>query len=253
MPIRFECMNSCMAVIDIDLGGRNTFNIPEMNELIRIFKEDIEKELDLRVVLIKSSNHDFFATGPSIKELKTLDKNGARYYITVLSMMIEHIQKASVPVICVVKGIVTGIGFDIVSSADFRFASKDAVFADVSSKYGLLSPSSIALRLSFLIGVQRATEITLSGKDYSSDDLYKFNYLTNVFASDEIDKKVDDFVNGFKKLSIDSLNLKRRFFTNLWKNYSESYQFPIGDMFSELLENGKDWKKSSLTFDNESL
>lgn len=253
MPIRFECKNSCVAVIDIDLGGRNTFNIPEMNELIRIFKEDIEQELDLRIILIKSSNHDFFATGPSIKEIEAIDKDGARYYITVLSMMIEHIQKASVPVVCVVKGAVTGIGFDIVSAADFRFAGKDAVFADISSKYGLLSPSSIALRLSYLIGVQRATEIILSGRDYSGDDLYKFNYLTNVFTSDEIDEKVDDFVNRFGKLSIDSLNLKKKIFTDLWKNYSENSRFPIGDVFSELLKNGKDWKKASLDFSNESL
>lgn len=253
MSIRFECKNSCIALIDIDLGNRNTFNIPEMNELIKIFEEHIEKELDLKAILIKSSNLDFFATGPAIKEIENLDKDGARYYITILNMMTKHIQESSVPIICVVKGTVTGIGLDIVSSADFRFAIKDSVFADVSSKYGLLSPSSMALRLSFLIGVQRAKEIILSGKDYSGEDMYNFNYLTNVFSPDEIDKRVNDFLNGFKELSIDSLRLKKRFFIDLWKNYIKNNQFPMDDIFSELLRSGKDWKKALSNSNNKIL
>lgn len=253
MPIRFECKNSCIAVIDMDLGDKNTFNISEMNELIKIFEEHIEKELDLKAILIKSSNPAFFATGPAVKEIENLDKDGARYYITILNMMTKHIQESSVPVICVVKGTVTGIGLDILSSADFRFASKDSVFADVSSKYGLLSPSSMAVRLSFLIGVQRAKEIILSGKNYSGEDLYNFNYLTNVFSSDEIDKKADDFLNGFKELSVDSLRLKKRFFIDLWKNYLKNNQFPMDDIFSELLRSGKDWKKALLNSGNKNL
>ncbi|RZD14637.1 MAG: enoyl-CoA hydratase/isomerase family protein [Candidatus Acidulodesulfobacterium ferriphilum] len=253
MPIRFECKNSCVALIDIDLGNKNTFNISEMNELIKIFEEHIEKELDLKAILIKSSNADFYATGPAVKEIKNLDKDGARYYITILNRMTKHIQESPVPVICVVKGAVSGIGFDIVSSADFRFALKDTVFADVSSKYGLLSPSSIALRLSFLIGVQRAKEIILSGKDYSGRDLYNFNFLTNIFDADEIDTRVDDFLNKFKELSIDSLRLKKRFFIDLWKNYIKNNQFPVDDIFSELLKSGKDWKKLLAGSENKTL
>ncbi len=248
MPINFDCKSSRIALIDIDLGGKNTMNLPEISEIIRIFEDSIEKELDLKAILIKSSNPDFFATGPEIKDIAGLDKDGARHYIRVLNTMVKHIAESPVPVICAVKGSVSGTGLDIVSSCDFRLAEKKSVFADFSSKFGILSPSYLSLRLSFLIGVQRACEMILSSKIYSAGDLYRFNYLTDLFNIEEFDKGIGDFLNGFKELSADSLRLKKRIFVDLWKNYLKNNLFPIEEIFSELLKDGKDWKESASNF-----
>lgn len=253
MPIRFDCKSSCVAEIDIDLGGKNSFNIKEINELIKIFEANIEKEIDLKAILIKSSNPDYFATGPEIKEIAGLDKEGARYYVTVLNVMAKHISESPVPSICAVKGAVSGIGLDIVSSCDFRLAEKKSTFADLSSKYGILSPSYIALRLSFLIGAQKTKEILLRSKSYSADDMFKFNYLSDVFDDEDFEKNVNAFIEDFKNLSIDSLRLKKRIFIDLWKNYLKNNQLPAEEIFSELLKEGKDWKKSVTDFYNNSL
>lgn len=253
MPIKFELKTKWLAQINFDLNEKNTFNISWINELIRLFEEHIEKEPDIKAVLIKSSNQDFFATGPDIKEIAGLDKDGARYYITLLNVMAKHITESSVPVICAIRGLVSGIGLDIVSSCDFRLAEKKSVFADLSSKYGILSPSWIALRLAFLTGIQRAKEIILTSKSYSAGDLYRFNYLTDLFSSEELDKGVEDFLNGFEKLSVDSLRIKKRIFTDLWKKYLENNQLPVTEIFSELLSEGTDWKNSKFNFINDSL
>jgi len=244
MPIKFDRKNGYTAEIDIDLGGKNTFGIAEMNELIKIFEGNIEKEIDLKAILIKSSNPDYFATGPEIKKISELDRDGARYYVTVLNVMCRHISESPVPVICAARGTVSGIGLDIASSCDFRLAEKRAVFADLSSKYGIMSPSYLALRLAFLIGVQRAKEIVLSSKIYSAGDLYRFNYLTDLFSADEFDKGVENFLDDFKELSADSLRLKKRIFIDMWKDYLKNNRFPAEEIFPELLKEGKDWKKS---------
>jgi enoyl-CoA hydratase len=253
MPIRYNCKDNCVGEIDIDLGGKNRFNIKEINELIKIFESNIEKEVDLKAVLIKSSNPDYFATGPEIKEISGLDKDGARYYVTLLNVMAKHISESAVPVICAVKGEVSGIGLDVVSSCDFRFAEKKATFSDVSSKYGILPPSYLSIRLAFLIGVQRAKEIIISSKKYSAGDLYRFNYLTDLFNAEEFDNGLENFLNAFKELSIDSLRLKKRIFADLWKNYLRSNQFPTEEIFYELLKDGKDWKKTVLDSKGKSL
>ena len=256
MPIRFERISSYAAEIDIDLGGKNTFDITEINELIKIFEGNIEKEIDLKAILIKSSNPDYFATGPTIKEIAKLDKDGARYYVTVLNVMCRHIAESPVPVICAVKGIVSGIGLDIASSCDFRLAEKKSTFVDLSSKYGILSPSYLALRLAFLIGTQKAKEIILSSKNYSAEELYRFNYLSEVFDADVFDGGVAGFLKDFTGLSIDSLRLKKRIFIDLWKNYLKNNKFfteEIEEIFSELLKEGKDWKKSISDLNNHSL
>lgn len=253
MPIRFERRSGYAAEIDIDLGGKNTFDITEMNELIKIFEGNIEKEIDLKAILIKSSNPDYFATGPEIKEIGKLDRDGARYYVTVLNVMCRHIAESPVPVICAVKGAVSGIGLDIASSCDFRLAEKKSTFADLSSKYGILSPSYLALKLAFLIGTQKAKEIILSSKNYSAEELYRFNYLSEVFDADVFDGGVAGFLKDFTDLSIDSLRLKKRIFIDLWKNYLKNNQFSAEEIFSELLKEGKDWKKSVSDFNGHSL
>lgn len=253
MLIRFERKSGYAAEIDIDLGEKNTFGITEMNELIKIFEGNIEKEIDLKAILIKSSNPDYFATGPKINEIAELDRDGARYYVTVLNVMCRHIAESPVPVICAVKGAVSGIGLDIVSSCDFRFAEKKSTFADLSSKYGILSPSYSVLRLTFLIGIQKAKEIILSSKNYSAEDLYRFNYLSEVFDVDVFDSGVGEFLKDFTALSADSLRLKKRIFIDLWKNYLKNNQFSAEEIFSELLKEGKDWKKSVSDLNNHSL
>ena len=253
MPVKFNCANSCIAEIDLDLGGKNSFNITEINELIKIFESNLEKEIDLKAIVIKSTNPDYFATGPEIKEIAGLDREGARYYVTLLNVLTKHISESSVPVVCIINGAVSGIGLDIVSSCDFRLAGPKASFADLSSKYGILYPSHIILRLSFLIGVQKTKEILLSSKIYTAEEMYGINFLADYFNGENFEKGVNGFIENFKSLSIDSLRLKKKLFIDLWKNYLKNNQLPAEEIFSEILKEGKDWKKSVKDFYGDSL
>jgi enoyl-CoA hydratase/carnithine racemase len=253
MPVKFNCANSCIAEIDLDLGGKNSFNITEINELIKIFESNLEKEIDLKAIVIKSTNPDYFATGPEIKEIAGLDREGARYYVTLLNVLTKHISESSVPVVCIINGAVSGIGLDIASSCDFRLAGEKASFADLSSKYGILYPSHIILRLSFLIGVQKTKEILLSSKIYTAEDMLGINFLTEYFSGENFEKGVNGFIENFKNLSIDSLRLKKKLFIDLWKNYLKNNQLPAEEIFSEILKEGKDWKKSIKDFYGDSL
>ena len=253
MPVKFNCANSCVAEIDLDLGGKNSFNITEINELIKIFESNLEKEIDLKAIVIKSTNPDYFATGPEIKEIAGLDREGARYYVTLLNVLTKHISESAVPVVCIINGAVSGIGLDIASSCDFRLAGEKASFADLSSKYGILYPSHIILRLSFLIGVQKTKEILLSSKIYTAEDMSGINFLTEYFSGENFEKGVNGFIENFKNLSVDSLRLKKKLFIDLWKNYLKNNQLPAEEIFSEILKEGKDWKKSIKDFYGDSL
>lgn len=244
MPVKLTYKDGWLAELEMDFGSKNAIGIHEMNEIVKTFETGIEKKLDLKAVLIKSLNKKYFAAGPEIKELKGMDRDGARYFFTVLGTVIRHITELQIPVICSINGIVSGIGLDIISACDFRLAESGAVFTDYSSFYGMVNPSNIALRLSFLIGAQKAQEILTTGKSFSSEELYRFNYLTQIYSSSSMDAVVGEFTEGFKKLSADSIRFKKQIFTDLWKNYVNSNKFPVEEMFSELLREGADWKKA---------
>lgn len=239
MPIKYEYRDDHIGIIDLGFGDRNTFSIPEINGIIQIFKEKIENNLDIRAILIKSSNPKFFATGPFINEIKDMDKEGARYYGTVLNNMLKHIEETNVPVVCIIKGIVTGIGFDIVSVCDFRFATPDSVFADYSIKYGIISPSLLMLRLNFLIGAQNTKELLLTGREFTGNDLFLFNFLTKLYNADEIDKNVNGFLDIFANLPLDSLRLTKGIFNRMRQDCLKNQSVSFIDIFSEFISLNK--------------
>lgn len=242
MPVRFSCNNGCTGYIDLDFNPENIINIPEMNEIINIFEKDLERELNLKTIIIKSSRKGFFATGPSVESFKNIDKDGARYYVTVLNMLGKHIQESPVPVICAVDGLTTGSGLDIVSMADFVFATKNSSFADLSSKFGLFSPSSIELRLIFLAGARSSKEILFTAKEYSADEFHRLNLVNRVFENENaLEKGLENFLEEFKSLSIDSIRTKKKLFTGIWKNFLKNSSISATEAFSELVVNGKDW------------
>ena len=83
--------------------------------------------------------------------------------------------------------------------------------------------------------------------------MYRFNFLTEYFSEENLEKGVNGFIENFKNLSVDSLRLKKKLFIDLWKNYLKNNQLPAEEIFSEILKEGKDWKKSIKDFYGDSL
>ena len=239
MAVNFEITQNNIGIIDLGFGDKNELYIQEMNEIIKVITEQISGQYSLRAILIKSSNPEYFAVGPSIKKIKDLDKNDARYFTTVLNKMVSHIENIEVPVIAKIKGTVSGIGFDITAACDFKFATIKSTFADYSVRCGIVSPSALISRLIFLIGAQKAKEIALSGKRFSAEEMHSFSFLTNVLTEEDIDGYVDNFLNDFNELSAESLKITKKFFNEMMQNQIKNSPFPMVDVFSELFHSNK--------------
>lgn len=242
MAVNFEVNKNNIGVIDLNFGDKNELYIQEINEIIKVIIEQVSKQYNIRAILIKSSNPQYFAVGPAIKKIKDLDKNDARYFATVLNKMINHIENIEIPVIAKIEGAVSGIGFDIAAACDFKFAALDATFADYSVRCGIVSPSALISKLIFLIGAQKAKEIALSGKKFSAEEMYSFNFLTKVLKKEDIDNYIDKFLNDFNELSIQSLKITKKFFNAMMQNQINNSPFSIVDIFSELFHSDQSLK-----------
>ena len=242
MAVNFDVNKNNIGVIDLNFGDKNELYIQEINEIIKVITEQVLKQYNIRAVLIKSSNPQYFAIGPAIKKIKDLDKNDARYFATVLNKMINHIENIEIPVIVKIEGTVSGIGFDIAAACDFKFATSDATFADYSVRCGIVSPSALISKLIFLIGAQKAKEIALSGKKFSAEELFSFNFLTKVLNKEDIDNYVNNFLNDFNELSIQSLKITKKFFNSMMQNQINNSPFSLVDIFSELFHSDQSIK-----------
>ncbi|MHB1664605.1 MAG: enoyl-CoA hydratase/isomerase family protein [bacterium] len=242
MAVNFEVNKNNIGIIDLNFGDKNELYIQEINEIIKVIIEQVLKQYNIRAVLIKSSNPQYFAVGPAIKKIKDLDKNDARYFATVLNKMINHIENIEIPVIVKIEGAVSGIGFDIAAACDFKFATLNATFADHSVRCGIVSPSALISKLIFLIGAQKAKEIALSGKKFSAEEMYSFNFLTKVLKKEDIDNYIDKFLNDFNESSIQSLKITKKFFNAMMQNQINNSPFSLVDIFSELFHSDQSLK-----------
>jgi enoyl-CoA hydratase/carnithine racemase len=244
MAVNFEVNKNNIGIIDLNFGNKNELYIQEINEVIKVIIEQVLKQYDIKAVLIKSSNPQYFAVGPAIKKIKDLDKNDARYFATVLNKMINHIENIEIPVIAKIEGIVSGIGFDIAAACDFKFATLDATFADYSVRCGIVSPSALISKLIFLIGAQKAKEIVLSGRKFSAEEMYSFNFLTKVLNKEDgdIDNFIDNFLHDFNESSVQSLKITKKFFNAMMQNQINNSPFSLVDIFSELFHSNQSLK-----------
>ncbi|RZD18357.1 MAG: enoyl-CoA hydratase/isomerase family protein [Candidatus Acididesulfobacter diazotrophicus] len=244
MAVNFEVNKNNIGIIDLNFGNKNELYIQEINEIIKVIIEQVLQQYNIRAVLIKSSNPEYFAVGPAIKKIKDLDKNDARYFATVLNKMINHIENIEIPVIAKIEGIVSGIGFDIAAACDFKFATLDATFADYSVRCGIVSPSALISKLIFLIGAQKAKEIVLSGRKFSAKEMYSFNFLTKVLnkEDEDIDNYIDKFLNDFNESSIQSLKITKKFFNEMMQNQINNSPFSLVDIFSEFFHSDQSLK-----------
>ena len=245
MSVNFEINKNNIGVIDLNFGDKNELYIQEINEVIKVIIEKVQKQYIIRAVLIKSSNPQYFAVGPAIRKIKDLNKNDARYFATVLNKMITHIENIEIPVIAKIEGTVSGIGFDIVAACDFKFATLDSTFADYSVRCGIVSPSALMSRLIFLIGAQKAKEIALLGKKFTAEEMYSFNFLTKVLNKEDINNYINKFLNDFNELSIQSFQsfkITKKFFNAIIQNQINNSPFSIIDVFSELFHSDQSLK-----------
>ena len=74
------------------------------------------------------------------------------------------------PIIGAVNGAAVTGGFELALGCDFLYASEHARFADTHVRVGILPGWGLSQKLSRLIGLGRAKELSLSGNFVSAHD-----------------------------------------------------------------------------------
>lgn len=217
-----------------------TLNRPEKLNLInrgmirgiREVTAELEKDEDIRVVIITGAGDRAFTAGIDINEMKDLDASSAKEFISQLHNSIKGVRDLDKVVIAAINGFCFGGGFELAMSCDLRVASENAEMGLPEIKVGI--PSVIeAILMPLLIGMGRARELIFLGDSIEADEAERVGLVNRVVPVDKLEDTVKEIVVKILNYSPTAVRMQKKVM-NEWfpSNLETAIEYSI-NVFSQ--------------------
>ena len=197
MSVAFTVQNH-VARITIDRPDRmNAVDLATETELIRIW-ETIEKDRDVRVVVLTGAGDRAFCTGADMKGGDT-GLSGLEYWAASRPGGFGGIalrDTLDVPVIARVNGHALGGGMEMVLGCDIVVASEKATFGLPEPRVGRLALDGGIALLTRRIPHVHAMGLLLSGRRIPAAEAHALGLVNEVVAPDALDAAVERWVES---------------------------------------------------------
>jgi len=149
---------------------------------------------------------DFGDFGP-YKELAGYFFNDLRH--EVLQRAFRKLEDLPPVVIAAINGPAVGIGLEMCTLCDIRYASDRARLGEVAVPAGFLPESGGARNLPKLVGIGRAMELIMTGRIIDADEAERIGLVERVVPASEIDRAVDEWVESIVRADAKAIRLQK--------------------------------------------
>ena len=172
-----------------------TLNRPEaMNALSRALRADLAaamRELAsdeaVRAIVLTGAGERAFTAGLDLKELGADTTNlGAANADGADENPVKAIELCPQPVIGAINGVAITGGFEVALACDILIASTNARFADAHARVGILPGWGLSQKLSRIIGIGRAKELSLTGNFLDAQAACDWGLVNRVVAPEAL-------------------------------------------------------------------
>ncbi|HEV7374370.1 MAG TPA: enoyl-CoA hydratase-related protein [Pyrinomonadaceae bacterium] len=150
-------------------------------ELREVF-ERIERERNVRAVILTGAGERAFSAGTDIGELSMMDVEEARLAARSGQDVCDLIESCGVPVIAAVNGLAAGGGCELALASHIRIASETARFSLPETKLGVIPAYGGTQRLPRVLGSNRALEMMLTGAEVTAYEALRLGLVNRVVA-----------------------------------------------------------------------
>jgi len=170
-----------------------TLNRPKaMNALSRALRAELDqvmRDLDgedaIRAVVLTGAGTRAFTAGLDLKELG-IEGLGAANAEGAAANPVKAIEQCRKPVIGAINGVAITGGFEVALACDILIASENARFADTHARVGIMPGWGLSQKLSRMIGISRAKELSLTGNFLDAQTAYAWGLVNRVVAADQL-------------------------------------------------------------------
>lgn len=178
-------------LLELNRQPVNAFNTEFLKEYGRTFDALSTHPDDIRAVVLSSAFPKVFSAGIDFQGLinlgssNTIDPARRALLIRDDILDIQHAvsapERCPIPVIAAAHGLVIGLGIDIISACDVRYAASDAKFSIKEVDMGLAADAGTLAYLQKITGNKSLVhELAYTARMFSSDEAEKFGLVSRV-------------------------------------------------------------------------
>jgi enoyl-CoA hydratase/carnithine racemase len=229
-----------------------TINRPEHNNafsetMLRQWLELLHNVNDNDSVkgLILTGKGKVFCSGGSIKDMVDGKmsgwdmKNFLSNYVHKIAIFMDSFQK---PAVAAINGAAIGAGLDMALMCDFRICSDKAVLGEAYIKLGLVAGDGGAYLLPRVIGIPRALEMLLTGKNLTPSEAYNWGLVNSVVKHEDLIDESIKFLKNITKWSFNAVKTMKQLVYSSGKQTLEEHLREVSSHMG-MLSNNKEFKE----------
>lgn len=167
---------------------QNRFDVTDLEALLAAL-ERLEADAAVRALVLTGGGKHFSAgastaTLDGLRSARPLEIHGTVY--ARAQGVARAIYRSSKPVIAAVSGAAITLGCEFALACDFRLVDETAFFQEAWIKLGLLPPLGGMYLLPRMIGVTRAAEMVLQGREVKAEEAVTIGLANRIVARDAL-------------------------------------------------------------------
>ncbi|MEM6849802.1 MAG: enoyl-CoA hydratase-related protein, partial [Pseudomonadota bacterium] len=138
----------------------------------------------VRVLILRATGDKAFVSGTDIKELRTIQSGeDGLAYEAIVDAAIDALEAVEKPVLCAIRGAVTGGGLAIAAASDIRIATPDARLGiPIARTLGNFISGATLARVVASVGDAQTRRMLILGELVSAEEAHALGFLTELAA-----------------------------------------------------------------------
>lgn len=169
------------------LNAINAVMLKELSEAL----DTIEKDTNVRCVIITGEGEKAFSAGADIKELQKLTHKTAAELSRKGQQVFSQVETLSKPVVAAINGYALGGGLALALACDFRIASIDAELGSPEIKLGIIPAWGGTQRLAKIVGVAEAKRLIMLGDRVKAEETLKMGLVNKVVPPNKLEAEAE--------------------------------------------------------------
>jgi enoyl-CoA hydratase len=181
--------------------GQNMLSDEVLTQLYSHLLE-LDHDQATRVVILTGGGTEFFCGGifnPSLKAKLSADQVRLRRRNAI--KLFDQIETVIHPVIEAINGRAQAGGFEMALACDMRIAASHSTFCLPENSWGGFPGAGGPLRLSRIVGMGKAMEIIMTGREVSAEEALQIGLVERIVPSDKFESEVYQFAGRIANTS----------------------------------------------------
>jgi enoyl-CoA hydratase/carnithine racemase len=171
--------HDAVGVLRLDRPDARNALSPEMMEQLGTALERLDRDEDVRAIVIAGSD-EVFAAGADIRALRDRTFDEALFHPA--ASFWKRVSSCRTPLIAAVSGYALGGGCELALVCDMIVADDGAEFGQPEITLGIIPGGGGTQRLVRVLGKQRAMELVLTGRRFTAKEAHEWGLVNRIAA-----------------------------------------------------------------------